>query len=187
MSCRLFGVSIAVASCFAVLARAQPPHSTQFATELDSLLTARSLDAPTRSMCCTRRNKTNVVRRPTGETQTDEEGVRDGVRDRGSHVKSFADRSDQSTEANRHTIATWPGRRRILMRRVPSIRVSARSTTHCRTGRTSRSRAGIVSARSALRRTNPRDRIRYRLVSRCARGDSRRIGTRIRHRSRAWE
>ena len=54
MSCRLFGVSIAVASCFAVLARAQPPHSTQFATELDSLLTARSLDAPTRSMCCTR-------------------------------------------------------------------------------------------------------------------------------------
>jgi len=45
MSCRLFGVSIAVASCLVVLARAQAPRSTQLATELDSLLTARSLDA----------------------------------------------------------------------------------------------------------------------------------------------
>jgi hypothetical protein len=45
MSCRLFGVSIAVASWLTVLARAQAPHSTQLATELDSLLTARRLDA----------------------------------------------------------------------------------------------------------------------------------------------
>jgi len=45
MSYRLFGVSIAFAICLAVSTRAQAPHSTQRATELDSLLTARNLDA----------------------------------------------------------------------------------------------------------------------------------------------
>src|SRR5262245_52158044 len=45
MRYRPFGVSIALASCLVVLAQAQEPHSTQLATELDSLLTARSLDS----------------------------------------------------------------------------------------------------------------------------------------------
>jgi hypothetical protein len=42
---RFFGVSIAFVSCLAVAAPAQVRHSTQLATELDSLLTARHLDA----------------------------------------------------------------------------------------------------------------------------------------------
>jgi hypothetical protein len=182
MSCRLFGVSIAVASCLAVLARAQAPHSTQLATELDSLLTARSLDAiaaadpeePNRFVAALSYPKSQLLvvdalypapallrqeivdakyrdvylslqqsgtpdsrlffldlgydglhgssdavdvlyegaTKQTlfdgqpGKAQTDEEGVRDGVRDRGSHVQSFADRPDQSTEANWHAVAT---------------------------------------------------------------------------------
>jgi hypothetical protein len=44
MSCRLFGVSIALVGCCGVLL-AQAPQSTQLATELDSLLTARGLNA----------------------------------------------------------------------------------------------------------------------------------------------